>query len=302
MRRLAGAFILLTWLNAGAQHDAVKVRGQFLVDSIKIGKPFPYALAVAYPSDKRILFPDSTFQFAPYEFVDKQYFPTRSANGISRDSAIYYLNSFEIDSVQSLALPIFIIQPQDCTRLMAAPDFVLFQHLVTISTDSIEATKLPLKVNAFYEPVQWLFNYPLASIIGGIALVLLIVAWIIFGKRIIRYFKIKRMRKGFQLFIQNFTASIEQLKTNYSAKGAEQSLTLWKQYLENLEDKPFTKLTSKEILKSPGNESLVAPLATVDRLIYAGAVPTSFDAFYELKSYSEDRFYKKLEALNQPAK
>lgn len=302
MKRLIVVVLCISILHAVAQEASIKVRGQFLVDSIKIGKPFPYSLAVEYPSDKRILFPDSTFQFTPYEYVDKQYFPTRSANGISRDSAIYYLNSFEIDSMQSLSLPIFVIQQQDCTRVMAEPDFVLFQHMVTLATDSIEAPKLPLKVNAFYEPVKWLFNYPLASIIGGLVIVLLIVTWIILGKRIIRYFKIKRMRKGFEAFIQNFTNSIEQLKTNYSASAAEHLITLWKQYLESLESKPFTKLTSKEILRAAGNENLATPLTTVDRLIYAGVSPTSFDAFYELKSYSEDRFYKKLEELNQPTK
>jgi hypothetical protein len=299
MRRLSFALLMMAIAGATAQESYVKVRGQFLVDSIKIGMPFPYSLTAEYPTEKKILFPDSTFQFTPFEYTAKHYFPTETRNGISRDSAVYYLSSFEIDSLQSLALPIFVVQRQDCTVVYPAPDFVHLQHLVTMALDSIQAPQLPLKVNNFYEPVAWLFNYPLASIIGGLVLVLLIVAWVIFGKRIIRYFRIKRMRKVFDQFILNFNDSVEQLKSNYSPTGAEKSLTLWKKYLENLEDRPYTKLTSKEILKTEESEILKTPLTTVDRLIYAGVQPNNFDAFYDLKSYSEDRFYKKLEEINQ---
>jgi hypothetical protein len=285
---------------AVAQDATIKVRGQFLIDSIKIGKPFPYSLTAEYPSKNRILFPDSTFAFTPFEYAGKQYFPTKTVKGISRDSAVYYLNTFEIDSVQTLSLPIFVVQRQDCTTVFAERDQVWLQHLVTIATDSIQANQLPLKVNNFYEPVAWLFNYPLASIIGAVLILLVIGGWLVFGKRIIRYVKIKRMRKTFEQFLSSFTNSVEQLKINYSPTDAEKSLTLWKKYLENLEDKPFTKLTSKEILRSAGNEALETPLKTVDRLIYAGVQPSSFDAFYELKSFSEDRFYKKLDDISHP--
>jgi hypothetical protein len=280
----------------------VQVRGQFLTDSIKIGQPFPYSLSARYPSEKNILFPDSTYTFAPFEFAAKKFFPTKTTDGISYDSAIYYLNSFEIDSIQTLKLPIFVIQPSDCTAVFADEDLVWLQHLVTINTDSVQAANLPLKINTYYEPVAWLFNYPIASAAGGIFLILIIVTWIIFGKRIRRFFKVRSMRKSFEKYLQNFSNSIEKLKGNYSIPEAEKTLALWKKYLESLEEKPFTKYTSKEILQVAGNENLAGPLRTVDRLIYAGVTPSSFDAFYELKSYSEDCFYKKIQELNSPVK
>jgi hypothetical protein len=281
----------------GQSGEDVKVRGLFLTDSIKIGQPFPYSLSVEYPSDKNILFPDSTFAFTPFELAAKTFFPTYTANGISHDSAIYYFNSFEIDSVQSLRVPVFEVRGQDSTSVWTEEDQVWLRHMVTISTDSLDAANLPLKVNAFYEPVMWLFNYPLASIVGGILIVGLVIAWLIFGKRIKKYFKARRMRKSFDKYLQSFSDSIDTLKSSYSIPGAEKTLGIWKKYLENLEDKPFTKYTSKEILKSSGADSLADPLTTVDRLLYAGVKPSSFDAFYELKSYSEDRFYKKLEEV-----
>lgn len=297
VRLIFACLVLFSILASGQSTDKIKVRGLFLTDSIKIGQPFPYLLTAEYPSDQTLLFPDSTFAFTPFEFAGKTFFPTRSANGISRDSVVYYFSSFEIDSVQSLRLPVFVVQDRDSTSVWTEEDNVWLKHLVTISTDSVEAASLPLKINAFYEPVAWLFNYPVASIIGGVLMVVLVIAWIIFGKRVRRYFKVRRMRKTFNSYIQSFTNSIESLKNGYSISRAEAAIGIWKKYLEQLEDKPFTKLTSKEILNTSGCNQLAAPLSVVDRLLYAEMQPSSFDAFYDLKSYSEDRFYKKVEEL-----
>ena len=299
---LIGALLVISASCLIAQtENSIKVKGEFLVDSIKIGNPFPFALSARYPSHQNVLFPDSTFKFEPFEFAAKKYFPTKTVDGISFDSAIYYFNSFEIDSVQSLKLPVYVVQAQDCTSVWTEPDQVWLQHLVTMATDSIEATKLPLKVNTFYEPVAWLFNYPLASIIGGTVLVLLIASWLVFGKRIRKYFKMRRMKKSFEKYLQVFNDSLEALMNSYSIAQAEKTLTVWKKYLETLEDKPFTKFTSKEILKVTNQEALSSHLTTIDRMLYAGVNPSSFDAFYELKSYSEDCYYKKIEELKRPA-
>jgi hypothetical protein len=276
----------------------VNVRGQFLADSIKIGQPFAYALGAKYPSERNALFPDSTYSFAPFEYVGKRFFPTKTVDGVSHDSAIYYFNSFEIDSVQTLRLPVFIVQGRDSTSYWALDDSVWLKHLVTMATDSVEAPRLPLKVNTYYEPVAWLFNYPVASLIVGILVVALVVVWLIFGARIKRYFKARSMRKSFEKYRKNFTDALDFVKSNYSVESAEKAVGIWKKYLENLEGEPITKYTSKEIMRSFGSEGLATPLSIIDRMLYAGAKPSSFDAFYDLKTYSEDRFFKKLEELN----
>jgi len=283
----------------GQSGEEIKVRGEFLTDSMKIGQPFPYTLSASYPSEKNILFPDSTFTFTPFELAGKQFFPTYTKNGISHDSAIYYFNSFEIDSIQSLRLPVFVVQAQDCTRVWTEVDNIWLKHLVTIATDSIEASSLPLKVNAYYEPVSWLFNYPLALIIVGSILIILVVIWIAFGKQIKRYLKMRSMRRSFANYVQNLSDSIDALKSSYSIANAEKTLGIWKKYLEKLEEKPYTKYTSKEILKSFESQSLAGSLTTIDKFLYAGLKPSTYDAFYDLKSYSEDRFYKKLEEIDK---
>ena len=300
MRRII-LFFLITISLSGYCQD-IKVRGQFLVDSIKIGQPFPFALSAEYPWDINILFPDSTYNFTPFEYVARKYFPTSTIDGISHDSTIYFLNSFEIDSTQWLKLPVYVIQQKDCTEVWTDERLVWLQHMVTINTDSLQAAKLPLKVDAYYVPVDWLFNYPIVSIIGGSVIIILIVCWIVFGKRIRKFFKVRSMKRTFANYLHSFNDSLESLKSSCTIPQAERTLVIWKKYLETLEDKPFTKYTSKEILQVIDSSGLSGSLKTVDRFLYAGVQPASFDAFYELKSFSEDCFYKKLQQINSPDK
>ena len=79
--------------------------GSFNKDSLKIGENLEYTLSIKYPKNSDVVFPDSLFDFAPFEFTSKVSFPTRSDSIFSFDSAIYSLTTFEIDSLQILRLP-----------------------------------------------------------------------------------------------------------------------------------------------------------------------------------------------------
>jgi hypothetical protein len=89
--------------------QTIDTKGGFLSDSLKIGEETAFYLSSRYPSEFTVLFPDSTYSFAPFEYSRKVYFPTRTKNGQSVDSTVYYLSTFEIDSIQTLSLPSFII-------------------------------------------------------------------------------------------------------------------------------------------------------------------------------------------------
>ena len=107
-----GCIVVMLAIQSAAAQD-VKVSGGFLSDSLKIGERTAFYLSARYKSDLTVLFPDSTFQFTPFEFQNKVYFPTRTEQGISHDSAVYYLTTFEVDRVQYLDLPLYVILPQD---------------------------------------------------------------------------------------------------------------------------------------------------------------------------------------------
>ena len=274
----------------------VNVRGHFASDSIQLGKPISYFLTAHYPKESSVVFPDSSYSFAPFEFQKKRFVATQTINGISYDSVIYTLSTFEIDSIQSLKLPVFVVHEKDCTLVYAETDAVFFDKAVKSLPDSVQLEKIPLKTNTNYFTVSWLFNYPLVAIILGVLLVILIVCWIIFGKIIIRYFKIKRISKKHQTFLQQFNAAVEKSQSNFSSQSTENALLIWKDYLENLVDIPFTKYTTKEIREQEKDERLGQSLSAIDRMIYANQ-PGEKEYFINLKTYSEDQFYKKLEKL-----
>src|SRR5688572_21779587 len=90
--------VLLLITMAGLSQE-IKVSGGFVKDSIQIGEPVAYYLSTSYPQSLTVLFPDSIFNFAPFEYSRKAFYPTVTSNGISRDSVIYYLATFEVDKV-----------------------------------------------------------------------------------------------------------------------------------------------------------------------------------------------------------
>jgi hypothetical protein len=292
-KNLLIAFVSLVL--CGSLYGQATVKGYFLKDSIKIGETVPYVLTARYPKELNVLFPDSTYSFAPFEIESKKYFTTHTENNQSYDSVIYSLSSFEIDSVQRLALPVFVMHQKDCTVVNALTDSIFLQFTVAEIPDSLAVDKLPLKTNTAYLDVKWLLNYPILLIILGAVLVVAIVGWILFRKQIRRYFKVKRLTKNHMTFLEKFGVLVNQADFNYPS--AEKAIVLWKNYLENLIDKPIAKYTSKEIIRLQKDEQLKMSLYAVDRMVY-GKSPLTIEPYAQLRDYSEQLFKRKLEEVN----
>ena len=276
----------------------IRVNGRFLVDSVKIGEAVPYSLSVYYPASTNLVFPDSTFSFAPFEFTKKKYFQTKTTNNISYDSVVYYLTTFEIDSIQSLKLPVFEINKKDCTAVFSQTDDLFLKQLVHQKLDSIEAPALPLKINIAYQNVKWLLDYPFLLTLAGIVFVVLIIVWIVFGKRIKRYFKARNLSKNHKAFLSKFTSSVSQLNANFSIVKAEATMLLWKSYMEKISAVPYTKFTSKEIMEQEKDEHLGEALKTVDRIIYGGSSPAN-ETFDELRTFADNQFNTQLKDIHR---
>jgi len=274
-----------------------EVVGSFKKDSIKLGEPIEYFVTAKYPSDWQVLLPDSTFSFAPFEYQKKIFFPTHTVNKISTDSVLYILSTYEIDSIQILKVPAFVVLPNDCTTYESNNDTVFFKHQVSQLPDSLAVEQLPLKSNTDYNPVSWLFNYPVFSIVLGIVIAILVAGWLIFGKRIKRHFTLKRLSKKHQEFVFNFDTAIEKLKNGFSPESAEKSVLIWKKYMEDLVTRPYTKSTTRELKEIENNETLVSALRVIDRSIYGNIPPDTLDSFTNLKEFSQMQFNKKLEEL-----
>jgi hypothetical protein len=264
---------------------------------VKIGKPVDFYFSAYYPEKLNVLFPDSAFSFAPFEVQYKKYFTTKTINGISRDSVIYTLATYEVDSIQTLKLPVFVVNAMDCTEVFSGTDTVFLKHLVKSVPDSLSAEKLPLKAKTDYLGVHWQLNYILASIAGGILVIALILVWILFGKRIRKYFRLKRLARGYEAFRVKFESAVAKLDLEFSPKEAETSLVIWKSYLESLLSKPYTKYTSKEIKALENSEELGSALREIDRMIYGHNKGNVHAPFADLKAYVRQQFEKKKEEV-----
>lgn len=276
----------------------VEVRSRFLADSLKIGEKVPFAVTATYPRSLNILYPDSAYSFNPFEFESKEYFPTLTRDSLSYDSVVYYITSYEVDSIQMFRMPVYVLQGSDCTLVFGAADSIILKQLVKTVPDSVAANLLPLKTNTSYLNVSWLFNYPIATYIVGALVVIAIVVWIVFGPRIRRYFVLQRLNKDHADFLQRFADAMQQMQGDFSSMKAETALVIWKKYMERLDQKPYTKYSSKEILRMLNNSELAPTLRAIDKMVYGG-IAADTNVFQELREVSRSHYIDKLNEVNK---
>jgi hypothetical protein len=287
-------FIFL--FSAHASGQQVTVRGGFFTDSVSIGEDVKYFLATKYPSKLNVLFPDSTYAYQPFEYNSKQFYPTETNDSISYDSVIYHLSTFEVDRIQTLALPVFIINKKDTIFYKAEVDSILISQMVAHVPDTIPADKLPLKMNTAYQKVPFLLDYPIFIIVVAILAVIALIVFLFFGRKIRKHYRLKRLRRNHEKFVAAYSDKLEKVKAKASTEMTEATLVTWKKYLEQLEGWPYTKLTTRETVRMEKDASLGTSLQQIDRAIYGheGAV---LQPLMHLRDYADKKFTKKLEEV-----
>lgn len=289
-RFLTGLFLIFS-LQVSSQE--ISVNGGFVEDSLLIGQDVNFWVSASYPASLEMVFPDSNFIFSPFEFSAKKYFPTESTGDLAYDSTVYTIQSYEIDLVQYLQLPTVILNGEDSTVINTPLDSIFFTELAPMVSDTTQ-----LIANTNYSLVGTQFNYPLFYyLIGGLVLIS-IVLLLIFGKKIIRFFKLRKLRKEYENFSGQLAEYIGKMKDNPESTMVEKALVFWKKYQEKLDKYPFTKLTTKEILKNTEAKELEKPLMSIDRLVY-GKRPTEavFQDFQQIEDFTQYRYNKKVEEI-----
>ena len=290
-RRLLIVVVLFFGLKVNAQD--VTMKGAFLQDSLKIGQEINFWITASYPPEVDLLFPDSNYNFSPFEYVSKKYFPTSIANGLALDSTVYTLQSFEIDKVQFLDLKAIVLQGKDTSIFPTPTDSIFLVELAPIVTDTTS-----LKTNLDYQAVDTEFNFVLLYIVLAALFVLSTFLLILFGKRIVRYFKLKKLQREYSSFSNQFNAYLEQLKIDPTPDVAEVALSEWKKYQQKLDKRPFTTLTSKEILALDNTQELSLPLKSIDRMIYGKKMQEKvYQDFQQIEDYSYERYQRKIEEV-----
>lgn len=286
IKKLLLSLILSVFLIGNALGQELKPIGFFLKDSIKIGESVPYSLSYKDRKNRPVIFPDSLYDFSPFELLEKQYFDTQSDSINSIDSAVYYLATFEIDTVQRLSVPVFLNIGDDSLQLYSLMDSITLDQVVTQMPDSVN-----LAETSAYMPVSLQFNYPywvIGLIVLGIVALIVMLVW---GNQIQKRIKLYRLNKQLLKFKEQFDIEIEQLNADTTKLKIETVLKFWKGYMEKLEKIPYTKLTTKEIVLVQKSSSLDETLKSIDKNIYSPIEVTALQNDFEfLKDYSEDRY------------
>lgn len=294
IRQLLILFILVSGSFSGSAQ--IRVTGGFIGDSVKIGQEVGFFVAARYPSDQVILLPDSTAKFFPFEFVRKRYFETQTEEGISRDSVIYYVSTYEIDKYQGLSLPVFLLNAQDCTAYQTNADSIMLAEVAAKAPDSVNINDLPLRESIAYHEVKYQINWLIVTVASAAVLFVTLAVWVLFGKRISRHFKIRRLTRMHNQFMLAYSRTIEEVNNAFSQQRTEHALASWKRYMENLESRPYTKLTTAETIRLYHDESLGQNLRKVDRAIY-GHDTSVTSALQELKTVADRHFAQKIQEV-----
>ncbi|WP_157433484.1 hypothetical protein [Adhaeribacter aquaticus] len=290
LKKLFIFFLLLPVLSQAQVSKENKPQGIFSLDSIKIGEPVNFIFYFQHPAEQEIILPDSSFNFAPFEYVTRQFFPTKTKDGQSVDSVVYTLRTFAIAPVQTIALPITILQNQDTLIIQSSPSEIFVKQLVT---DNPDPEKLKAEVNLL--PVPERFNYAYWLIGLGIGLLLLVGLWLLLGKKIIVRYRLYILKKDHSQFINKFTAQIDQFNKSESLTIIEQTITLWKNYLTDLEGNAINSFTTKEIAAYYNDdEDVTTALRLFDKAIYGNIVSDKSSetiiAFYLLHHFADRRY------------
>ncbi|MFD1820143.1 hypothetical protein SAMN04515674_10336 [Pseudarcicella hirudinis] len=247
-------------------------RGKFLSDSIQLGSPVRFALSFKHKPSIDIFFPDSTYNFSPFELVNREYFTTSTDQSGSLDSLIYTLVSFDVEKTQKLTLPIFIRNKQDCTAVFSPVDSVFLREMIKSNT---QLSSLDLKKDTKIIALEPQPNYPLIFLIFvGLAFLSGIIFWL-FGKPIRRQLKLYRFKRRYDEFLKLYLRLVKSVDDkNSKLDNVEKAVVLWKKYIERLESKPFTTFTTKEILDNLKDKRLPDALREIDATIYGGVFST----------------------------
>ncbi|QJD78172.1 hypothetical protein [Spirosoma rhododendri] len=273
MNRLAALWIGLTLLGGslrGQPQPAGLPVGRFLTDSIEIGRPVQYVFSYHHAPGIDVLFPDTATQFRPFRVTQVAITPTLTTGSLSRDSAVYTLVSFSVDSIQSLHPSVRLVNPADCTLINALPDTVflrsrLGQPGVTVPGATTLATSVQLA------PLQQQFNYPrLLQVVGLLVLGLLVVV-LFFGKRLRQQGRLYQLSRRHNRFLAEHDRLMTNLSSETIADTANQVTVAWKEYMERLSGDAYAALTTSEIADLTGDDRVADALRTTDRTIYGGA-------------------------------
>lgn len=268
-------------VNAAAQRLP---KGIFLSDSVMIGQPVSFAFSYRHPPTDNVFFPDSAYNFSPFQLIRQEVFPTSTDGRGSVDSVIYVLKSFVVRPELTLSLPVYLATETDSSVVTSLPDTLRLTQLVSKDALQAEEFKKDFTTVASEKPFDFwkYFNYALVLIlvVGSI--------YFLFGNYLYRQFRLLLYKNRHRTFVSQFRRLA---KESQNSQKVNEALILWKTHLQDIERMPFTTLTTKEIIENIPDERLGEALRTMDMNIYGDVQsPQMIFALNKLLDIANERY------------
>jgi len=289
--------LLLIFVGLSTGHvgfaQPLKATLKFLSDTTFIGSQVKVAVTFKHPKELTVLFPDSAADYFPFEFVGKEYFPTKSDSVSSLDSAVYTLCTFELLKYPALSLPLVYVEGDDSTTFYTSTDEIFLDEVIKTVT-----AEPAIKENTAFRLVNLDLNYPYILIGMGILIVIGGGIVLFFRKRIFRTVNMYFIKKNFEKFIIEFDKQKDEVNKDNAKETLERIFSLWKKYLEKLENIPYTTYTSREITNKIDFNKLSDSLLNLDRCVYGGIYSDEVHkSLRTLRDTAYSRYQKKTHEL-----
>lgn len=271
-----------------ASGQRIKPTGIFLSDSVEVGKPVYFSLIARHKPEVEVFFPDSSYNFSPFEIISQKSFSSVTDDRGTLDSAVYQLVSFDVSKVQSLRVPVYIFQKKDCTAVFTAPDSVFL-----IKSNILNSGKKPvLQAETGLLPLSREFNF--SMLIGSIALIIGVVGSIywVFGQDIYKQWQLVKLQRRHLEYLRSFNRLMRNAREKNNIKDAEKAIIVWKNYLERLEKKPFATYTTREIMDNMPDDDLADALKNMDGIVYGQGKSQNMDVYLEVLKTGATRLYR----------
>ena len=291
MRIFISFLFIISFKSIGQE---IKVEGNFIEDSIQIGNIVSYNLNVSYPNNIEVLLPDSNYNYSPFEYINKSYSSTINDSIYNYDEVTYKFTSFNLDSIQFLKLPVFIINSNDSLIMYSNTDSIFLMEFIKELSDSLN-----LKSNTKFSFVDLAIDYPFLSKIISFLIIFIITFYFLFRKKINKYFKTKYTKKEYNTFINKIEKLNDEIQKDFKIEKIELLLLLWKRYNEKVSKYPYSSLTTSEIIHLGIVNDIKENLNSLDNTIYGNKKMNDFKKnFIMLKKHSTKIFNNKLKEIN----
>ena len=275
---LVTLFSLLS-LNLWAQKPKVA----FSSDSVEIGSKIQLSMSYLHSGSSDIFFPDSSYDFSPFQYVSTEYFETQTVNGKSLDSVVYTLVTFEWE--RDLSIAPFVKNLNTGQKIYADTAKIYLKSLVN------PFSKNPQETNDVYT-VKKEFNVPKLTYFFLSFLFFGLIIFLFFGEWIKQRFQLWKFDQHYQNFADNFKKKAQNPR---EIKNIQMSLMDWKSYMEWLTNNPVSTMSTSEIEELYENERLESALKMFDTAIFgkviSDQIPFAFHILqdFALKRYRDER-------------